>query len=139
MISTVLRPCHASSHSNFDPYVMNGGLLAAIAGRDYMILATDTRLMGSSGYDVLERYHTSSRIWCPVSVVTTATSSCSTTTTSTERDHNNHNHNHWAPDGSMNINLQEELQDRLSSSSTTTTSSLRLLRDSIIHAPSNDQ
>jgi 20S proteasome subunit beta 6 len=46
---------------DFEPYQMNGGLVSAVAGQDYVVLATDTRL--SSGYEILTRHHTSSRLW----------------------------------------------------------------------------
>jgi len=69
--------------SSFDPYQLNGGLVAAVAGRDYVLLATDTRLVGSGGYDILERTHLRSRLW-------SATSDHSflhtTTTTTTKND-----------------------------------------------------
>jgi 20S proteasome subunit beta 6 len=48
--------------SNFEPYEMNGGLVAAVAGRDWTILAADTRLTGG-GYSILHRSHVSSRLW----------------------------------------------------------------------------
>jgi 20S proteasome subunit beta 6 len=47
--------------SSFDPYEMNGGLIAGIAGADYVILAADTRL--SRGMEILQRHHTASRLW----------------------------------------------------------------------------
>ena len=37
----------------FNPYTDNGGSCAAIAGKDYAILASDTRL--SKGYSILSR------------------------------------------------------------------------------------
>lgn len=49
--------------SSFEPYQMNGGILAACAGPDYCILASDTRLMGEGGYEIISRKHTSSRLW----------------------------------------------------------------------------
>jgi 20S proteasome subunit beta 6 len=48
--------------SDFEPYQMNGGLVAAVAGRDWTVLATDTRLTGE-GYNILHRNHLSSRLW----------------------------------------------------------------------------
>jgi 20S proteasome subunit beta 6 len=48
----------------FDPYQNNGGLVAAVAGRDYVAIACDTRLM--HGYEILSREHVSSRLWSPL-------------------------------------------------------------------------
>ena len=47
----------------FEPYALNGGLVSAVAGRDYVLIASDTRLTDSSGYEILSRSHLSSRIW----------------------------------------------------------------------------
>jgi 20S proteasome subunit beta 6 len=52
--------------ADFDPYQLNGGLVSAVAGRNYVVIATDTRLVGDSGYDILTRNHVSSRIWTAV-------------------------------------------------------------------------
>jgi 20S proteasome subunit beta 6 len=52
--------------ADFDPYQLNGGLVSAVAGRNYVVMATDTRLVGDSGYDILTRNHVSSRIWTAV-------------------------------------------------------------------------
>lgn len=56
---------HSGVAANFQPYQLNGGLVAAVAGRDFVVIAADTRLIGSGGYDILERQHTSSRLWTP--------------------------------------------------------------------------
>lgn len=47
--------------AKFEPYQNNGGLLTAVAGRDYVLLASDTRL--SDGYEIKSRSFLSSRIW----------------------------------------------------------------------------
>ena len=49
--------------SSFEPYQMNGGLVSAVAGRDYVVMATDTRFHGEGGYDIVSRNHVSSRLW----------------------------------------------------------------------------
>jgi len=61
--SFIISTC--SSEQNFDPYALNGGLVAAVAGPDYVVFASDTRLT-SGGYEILSRRHVSSRLW-PVS------------------------------------------------------------------------
>jgi len=53
---------------NFDPYAANGGLVTAVAGKDYVLTATDTRLVGPTGYDILERDHLRSRLWSATSL-----------------------------------------------------------------------
>jgi 20S proteasome subunit beta 6 len=50
-----------SIHASFEPYQLNGGLVAAVAGRDFCMVATDTRM--SSGYEIYTRKHLSSRLW----------------------------------------------------------------------------
>lgn len=54
--------------SDFEPYQLNGGLVAAVAGRDFTVIATDTRMMGPGGYELLERNHVASRLWTTASV-----------------------------------------------------------------------
>lgn len=49
-------------HAEFDPYAANGGLVSAVAGKDFCIIAADTR-MSASGYLVQSRSHVSSRLW----------------------------------------------------------------------------
>jgi 20S proteasome subunit beta 6 len=48
--------------AKFEPYAMNGGLVSAIAGKDYVIIASDTRLT-DGGYSILTRNHLQSRLW----------------------------------------------------------------------------
>eukprot|EP00979_Chaetoceros_neogracilis_P006056 scaffold1202_cov257-Chaetoceros_neogracile.AAC.3 len=48
--------------AKFEPYALNGGLVSAIAGRDYVIIASDTRLT-DGGYNILTREHLRSRLW----------------------------------------------------------------------------
>lgn len=44
---------HTPIEHRFNPYEMNGGTLMAVAGKDYVIIASDTRL--SEGYSILSR------------------------------------------------------------------------------------
>ena len=60
----LLLVCGKTAANQFDPYQLNGGLVAAVAGKDYvLVVATDTRLVGHSGYDILESRHLRSRLW----------------------------------------------------------------------------
>ena len=54
--------CHVVCEGKFEPYQLNGGLVSAVAGRNYVILASDTRLTDGS-YEILTREHLSSRLW----------------------------------------------------------------------------
>ena len=53
---------HAAASSSFDPYLLDGGLVTAVAGRDYVLIASDTRLT-DGGYGIRSRHHLGSRIW----------------------------------------------------------------------------
>ena len=64
--TTIAWICALAHAAEFDPYQLNGGLVSAVAGRNYVVMATDTRLVGDSGYDILTRNHISSRIWTAV-------------------------------------------------------------------------
>lgn len=48
--------------AEFEPYQLNGGLVSAVAGKDYCLLASDTRMM-DGGYEIFTRDHLSSRLW----------------------------------------------------------------------------
>ncbi|KAL7541745.1 hypothetical protein ACHAWF_007013 [Thalassiosira exigua] len=52
----------ASTAQKFDPYELNGGLVAAVAGEDYVLIASDTRLT-DGGYGVNSRRYLSGRLW----------------------------------------------------------------------------
>lgn len=52
-----------SSSSSFSPYELNGGLVTAVAGNDFCIVAADTRMFGGGGYLLQSRNHLSSRLW----------------------------------------------------------------------------
>jgi 20S proteasome subunit beta 6 len=47
----------------FDPYQLNGGLVSAVAAKDFVVIASDTRFMGEGGYDIVSRDHIESRLW----------------------------------------------------------------------------
>ena len=63
LLSLLVFLASATTASQFDPYQLNGGLVSAVAGKDYIVIASDTRMVGPGGYDILERNHLSSRIW----------------------------------------------------------------------------
>jgi len=73
LLSTITPPFTTSQ--KFDPYALNGGLIAAVAGRDYVLIASDTRLTDGV-YGVQSRRYLSGRLW-------SASSSSTTTTTTT--------------------------------------------------------
>ena len=50
------------SAQKFDPYQLNGGLVSAVAGKDYVLIASDTRLT-DGGYGINSRRYLSGRIW----------------------------------------------------------------------------
>lgn len=49
------------SSNKFDPYQQNGGLVCAVAGKDFCVVAADTRM--SAGYLLPSRHHLSTRLW----------------------------------------------------------------------------
>ena len=76
----------SASSSSFNPYQFNGGLVAAVAGPDFCVIASDTRL--SSGYEILDRYHVSSRLWTATGMPpTTALVKRKTTRNNKENEH----------------------------------------------------
>ena len=109
--------------SDFNPYVMNGGLLAAVAGRDFMVVATDTRLAGPTGYDILDRCHIASRLWA----VTPLNPTQSSLSIGQMQDAHK---SMFAPDGSLNVALLDEMLQSKDISSDKSPSSLRLLHES---------
>ena len=63
LIHAAAQGTSASSRgTRFDPYALNGGLVAAVAGPDYCILAADTRLT-DGGYQIQSRRYLDGRIW----------------------------------------------------------------------------
>jgi len=60
-LALLVQQCRAK----FDPYELNGGLACAVAGRDFAIVATDTRMIGEGGYQLLSRQRISDRMWMP--------------------------------------------------------------------------
>jgi 20S proteasome subunit beta 6 len=48
---------------SFEPYELNGGLVSAVAGKNFCILASDTRMFDSGGYNLASRHHLTSRLW----------------------------------------------------------------------------
>lgn len=51
-----------AGETNFEPYEVNGGAISAVAGKDFCIIAADTRMKGS-GYLLHSRNHIGSRLW----------------------------------------------------------------------------
>ena len=49
--------------ASFEPYELNGGLVSAVAGRRFGIVAADTRMFGPGGYLLNSRDHLAGRLW----------------------------------------------------------------------------
>jgi 20S proteasome subunit beta 6 len=58
-----LQLCLVVTRASFEPYELNGGLVSAVAGQDFCIIATDTRMIGEGGYLLNSRNHLSCRLW----------------------------------------------------------------------------
>jgi len=54
---------HLSAGAQFEPYTLNGGLVSAVAGKNFCIAASDTRMIGEGGYVLESRNHLSNRLW----------------------------------------------------------------------------
>ena len=63
LLQVIRAPLLFVSAQKFEPYELNGGLISAVAARDFIVIASDTRFMGSSGYDIVSRQHITSRLW----------------------------------------------------------------------------
>ena len=83
----------------FDPYQLNGGLVSAVAGRDYVLIASDTRLT-DGGYGVHSRRYLSGRLWS-VSSSGTATSTAAAGDSSSLLSATTGGDVHWDSDGSL--------------------------------------
>lgn len=51
------------SSASFEPYQMNGGLISAVAGKNFVIIGADTRMIGEGGYLLKSRNHLTNRLW----------------------------------------------------------------------------
>ena len=58
----------ADAASDFEPYQLNGGLVTAVAGPNFCITASDTRMIGEGGYLLSSRNHIANRLWTPAVV-----------------------------------------------------------------------
>jgi 20S proteasome alpha/beta subunit len=122
LLPSLLLLTKLTQSQKFDPYKLNGGLIAAVAGRDYVLLASDTRLT-DGGYGVQSRRYLSGRLWSASSSPCSTMTSCSEEVevegadeTAVEKgslvssaSNNNHgllqssssHHVHWDSDGSL--------------------------------------
>eukprot|EP00536_Pseudo-nitzschia_multiseries_P011011 jgi/Psemu1/204711/e_gw1.355.59.1 len=52
------QPVHLTTTAEkFEPYTLNGGLVSAVAGKNFAIIASDTRMIGEGGYLLESRNH----------------------------------------------------------------------------------
>jgi len=64
LVSIIILSCvQLSAGAQFEPYTLNGGLVSAVAGRNFCIAASDTRMIGEGGYVLESRNHLSNRLW----------------------------------------------------------------------------
>ena len=64
LFSIIVLSCvQLSAGAQFEPYTLNGGLVSAVAGRNFCIAASDTRMIGEGGYVLGSRHHLSNRLW----------------------------------------------------------------------------
>ncbi|KAL3757784.1 hypothetical protein ACHAWU_000425 [Discostella pseudostelligera] len=131
--SLLLQP---STSQTFDPYQLNGGLVAAVAGKDYVLIASDTRLT-DGGYGIKSRNYLSGRIWSAHSTFTSAsmaspsTSSFTTSPIQLENDENYDGDTSpftlrristdtlWSSDGSLIVSSNNNVVNDRSSETTT--------------------
>ena len=84
----------------FDPYQLNGGLVSAVAGKDYVLIASDTRLT-DGGYGVHSRRYLSGRLWSVSSSSSTATITVEAGDSSSLLSATTGGNVHWDSDGSL--------------------------------------
>lgn len=130
--SLLIQP---SSSQKFDPYQLNGGLVTAVAGKDYVLIASDTRLT-DGGYGIKSRNYLSGRIWSAHSTFTSslASPSSSSYTASSLQLENDEDHDGdtspltlrristdtlWESDGSLIVSSNNNVVNDRSSETTT--------------------
>ena len=59
----ILLKVTSITDAKFEPYELNGGLVCAVAGKDFCVIASDTRMIGPGGYLLSSRNLLSSRLW----------------------------------------------------------------------------
>lgn len=114
LVLIVVSNLVVSLAQKFDPYQLNGGLVAAVAGKDYVLIASDTRLT-DGGYGINSRRYLSGRIWGasssswePVSSLDLTQSSQSSSTSKVSRTTWSITPAQWEPDGSLVMPLEKE-------------------------------